>query len=82
MLGAPSSHFRHVPKTGKGLSPDEYDRLMGVGSVESTSEEDRNGDGELTDSEAPTPQEPQSHSGVDSRPGRLWKARGGVVMRV
>ena len=33
---------------------DECDRLMGIGSVECSSGEDRDGDGELTESEVPT----------------------------
>ena len=43
-----------TPKSSKGLQPDECDRLMGIGSVESSSGEDRDGDGELTESEIPT----------------------------
>ena len=36
------------------MRPDERDPLMGIDSVDPTSEEDRYGDGELTDTENPT----------------------------
>ena len=39
-----------TPKSGRGVNPDEYDRLMGISSV-NPSEEDRLGDGEVTDTE-------------------------------
>ena len=38
-----------TPKSGRGMDPDEYDRMMGINPVDLSSEEDRFGDGELTD---------------------------------
>ena len=40
-------------KSGRGMDPDECDRLMGINLVDLSSEEDRFGDGELTDTENP-----------------------------
>ena len=36
--------------SGRGVDPDEYDRLMGISSA-NPSEEDRLGDGDVTDTE-------------------------------
>ena len=52
-----------TPKSGRGMDPDECDRLVGINSVDLFFEEDRFGDGELTDTENPiieslTTQEP------------------------
>ena len=38
------------PKSARGMDPDEYDRLMRISSVK-PSEEDRFGDGDVTDTE-------------------------------
>ena len=65
-----------TPKSGKGMHPDECDRLMGITSVDLSAEEDGFGDGELTDTENPirgvaddstTPVD--SHPGSGIRPG-------------
>ena len=40
-----------TPKSGRGIDPDDYDRLMGISSV-NPSEEDRFGDWDVTDMEA------------------------------
>ena len=37
-----------TPKSGKRLQQDEWNRLIGIGSVESTFEEEKDGDGEMT----------------------------------
>ena len=67
------------------MDPDEYDRVVGISSVDLSSEEDRFGDKELTDTENPvegvannsgTPMD--SHSGIGSRPV-LLRTRRGVV---
>ena len=72
-----------TPKSGKGMDPDECDHLMGITSVDFSSEEDGFGDGELTDTENPigrvaddsaTPA--GSHSGSGNRPGADKDSRG------
>ena len=71
-----------TPKSGRWLYPDECDRLMGINSVEPTSEEDRYGDGDLTDTEvhphgvaddSGTPAD--SRSGIDLCPGAADSSR-------
>ena len=62
-----------TPKSGRGMGPDECDRLMGIGAVDFSADEKGFGDGDLTDTENPagrvaddseTPIE--SHSGIGS----------------
>ena len=71
------------PHVWKKVDPDQCDRLMGINSVDLSSEEDRFGDGGLTDTENPisrvandsgTPVD--SHSGIGSCPGAAESSRG------
>ena len=39
-----------TPKSARGMDPDEYDRLLGISSV-NPSQKDRFGDGDVTDTE-------------------------------
>ena len=60
-----------TPKSGRGMGPNERDRLMGINSVDfSPDEEEGFGDGELTDTENPigrvADDSETSHSGVGS----------------
>ena len=43
-----------TPKSGRGMGPDECDRLLGINSVDFPSEDEGFGDGELTDTGNPT----------------------------
>ena len=69
-----------TPRSGKGLQPD----VMGIGSVELkfqfTSEEERDGDGELFDSEIPRMGVADySTTQIDSCPGAVESSKGLVV---
>ena len=70
----------------KGMDEDEYDRLKGINSVDLSSEEERFGGGELTNTENPVDgvandsgASGNSHSQIGSC-RVLLKARGGVVV--
>ena len=72
-----------TPKSGKRPNPDERNRLMAIDSVGPTSEEDRYGDGELTDNEVSrirvaddSATSIDSHSGIGSCPGVVAGSRG------
>ena len=76
-----------TPKSGRGMDPDEYDLMIGINSADLSSEEDRFGDRELTDTENPiegvandsgTPV--RSHSGIGSCPGAAEKPEGAVAL--
>ena len=72
----PLPKFRDLNQ-GRGLHPDERDRLMGIGSVKSTSEEDREGDWELTDPGTPrTRVFDDSGNPIDSRPAAVENSKG------
>ena len=72
-----------TPKSGREMDPDECDRLMGIISVDLSSEEDRFGDGELTDTENPISRVAddsgapvESHFGIGSCSGAADRSRG------
>ena len=72
-----------TPKSGKRMDPDDYDRVMGINSADFFSEENRCGDGELTDTENPVEgiannsgTSVDSHSGIGSCPGAAESSKG------
>ena len=70
-----------TPRSGRGTDPDEYDRIMGLSSVQSP-EMERFGDGNVTDTEetdqgvATQWRQPHIASGLGNCPGADLDSRG------